>query len=281
MKNRHFVSSICLMVAVIFLMFVAIHPAMAAEAFNKELDCPTCSGETENLTLVPGPESVNVPKFWEFYWSQFHRFTEKDNGTSAEISPGRLFIIRLREDPTTGYSWNASVSDGLEILSTYYRVDEHPNGMIGVGGNRTWILSANNTRNQAFTAVLKQPWMPVTGNEPTYRLDFGILTFTNNDNGTTTEISPGTRFAVQLRVNPTTGDSWNASVSDGLEILSTYYRVDEHPEDMVGVGGNRTWILSAKGTGNQTFAAVNKPAWMPGTGNVYLLGIRILSPRTG
>ncbi|MDP3564642.1 MAG: protease inhibitor I42 family protein, partial [Methanoregula sp.] len=185
--------------------------------------------------------------------------------------------IRLGENPTSGYLWDASWSPGLRELFSYYQEDEHPEGMVGVGGNRTWILWANNTRNQTFTAVLKQPWMPVTGNEPTYRLDFGILTFTSNDNGTTTEISPETRFAVQLRENPTTGYSWNASVSDGLEILSTYYRVDEHPKGMIGVGGNRTWILSAKGTGNQTFAAVNEPAWMPGTGNEYLLGIRILS----
>ncbi|MDP3564346.1 MAG: hypothetical protein Q8R70_07620, partial [Methanoregula sp.] len=66
MKNRHFVSSICLVVAVIFLMSVAIHPAMAAEAFNKELDCPTCSGETEDLASIPGFESIEVPNLLEF-----------------------------------------------------------------------------------------------------------------------------------------------------------------------------------------------------------------------
>lgn len=281
MKNWHFVSSICLMVAVIFLMSVAIHPAMAGEAFNKELDCPTCSEETEDLASIPGFDGIQVPNFLESSNCLFHLFTEKDNGTTSEISPRRLFIIRLRENPTTGYSWNASWSPGLSKLFSYYQEDKHPEGMVGVGGTSTWIMWANNTRNQTFTAVLEKPGMPATGNEPMYRLDFGILTFSNNDNGTTTEINPGTRFAVQLRVNPTTGDSWNASVSDGLEILSTYYRVDKHPEGMIGVGGNRTWILSAKGTGNQTFAAVNKPAWMPGTGNKYTLGIHILSPRTG
>jgi hypothetical protein len=42
-----------------FLMSVSIHPAMAADAINKELDCPTCG--TDDLSSIPGFEGKNIP----------------------------------------------------------------------------------------------------------------------------------------------------------------------------------------------------------------------------
>jgi predicted secreted protein len=46
---------------------------------------------------------------------------------------------------------------------------------------------------------------------------------------------------------------------------------------MVGVGGTRTWVILASGTGNQTFSATYLRSWEPVTGNEtgYALGIRI------
>lgn len=61
MKHRYFLSSICLAVAVMFLMSVSVHPAMAADAINKELDCPTCSGAMNDLSSIPGFEGKKIP----------------------------------------------------------------------------------------------------------------------------------------------------------------------------------------------------------------------------
>ena len=103
-------------------------------------------------------------------------FTEKDNGTTADIAANTRFAVQLGENPTTGFSWNASTSPGLTILSSDYQENKHPEGMVGVGGTRTWILEASGNGNQTFDAVYRRSWEPVTGNETAYTLGIRIVT---------------------------------------------------------------------------------------------------------
>jgi inhibitor of cysteine peptidase len=103
-------------------------------------------------------------------------FTEKDNGTTGEIAAGTRFAVQLEENPTTGYSWNASTSSGLTVLSSEYQENQHAEGMTGVGGVHTWILQASGSGNQTFSAVYKRPWETATGNETGYTLTIRIDT---------------------------------------------------------------------------------------------------------
>ena len=48
------------MVAVMFVMSVSVHPAMAYDAISKELDCPTCGGMND-LSSIPGFEGKKIP----------------------------------------------------------------------------------------------------------------------------------------------------------------------------------------------------------------------------
>jgi len=102
-------------------------------------------------------------------------FTDKDNGTTAEIAAHAKFAVRLGENPTTGYSWNASTGSGLTILSSDYQENKHPEGMVGVGGTRTWVLQATGSGDQMFAAVYQRPWEAVTGNESAYSLTIRIV----------------------------------------------------------------------------------------------------------
>jgi putative hemolysin/predicted secreted protein len=94
-----------------------------------------------------------------------------------------------------------------------------------------------------------------------------MVTLTDAENGKTTDIAQGTRFAVQLKENPTTGFEWNATVTSGLAIESSDYQMDKAAEGMVGVGGTRTWVIVAKDVGTQKFSAVYRRSWEPVTGN--------------
>ncbi len=49
------------MVAILFILSVSVHPAMAAEAINKKLDCPTCSNGTDEFSSIPGLENTTIP----------------------------------------------------------------------------------------------------------------------------------------------------------------------------------------------------------------------------
>jgi predicted secreted protein len=102
-------------------------------------------------------------------------FTDKDNGTTADVTANTKFAVQLKENPTTGYAWNASTGSGLTILSSDYQEDKHAEGMVGVGGTHTWILQATGSGDQMFTAVYRRPWEAVTGNESAYTLTVHIV----------------------------------------------------------------------------------------------------------
>jgi hypothetical protein len=49
------------MVAVLFILSVSVHPAMAAQAINEEINCPTCSGGIDDISSIPGLENTTIP----------------------------------------------------------------------------------------------------------------------------------------------------------------------------------------------------------------------------
>ncbi|MFA4876553.1 MAG: protease inhibitor I42 family protein [Methanoregula sp.] len=105
-----------------------------------------------------------------------------------------------------------------------------------------------------------------------------MVTFTQADNGKTSNVSEGSRFAVQLAENPTTGFMWNATVSPGLVIQSSDFSQDAASKGLTGAGGIRTWIILAKDTGSQKFSATYMRSWEPVTGNetAYSVNIQVV-----
>jgi len=97
-------------------------------------------------------------------------FTQADNNTTKQVAAGSQFAVQLASNPTTGFDWNASVSQGLVITNESYKQNANPGNMVGVGGNQMWIVKANAAGKQTFSAIYKQPWMPTTGNETAFVL---------------------------------------------------------------------------------------------------------------
>jgi len=92
-----------------------------------------------------------------------------DNGKTITLSEGSTFKIILNENPSTGYSWNTTVSSGLLVETSDYVRGGKP-GLMGAGGTHEWAIKAIGKGEQQFTAVYKRPWEPVTGNETAYTL---------------------------------------------------------------------------------------------------------------
>src|SRR5271157_899718 len=120
--------------------------------------------------------STPVPASTTQESKQMVTYTEKDNGTTADIAANTRIAVQLEENPTTGYSWNATPSSGLTVLSSDYQEDKHPEGMVGAGGTHTWVLQATGSGNQTFSAIYKRPWEATTGNETGYTLAIRIVT---------------------------------------------------------------------------------------------------------
>ncbi len=95
-------------------------------------------------------------------------YNESANGTTVNLPLGTSFIVELQENPTTGYSWDVMVTDGLEITNDTYLPPE--SGLIGAGGSHVWDVMTVQTGLQEFSGIYMRPFENVTGNETTYVL---------------------------------------------------------------------------------------------------------------
>lgn len=88
------------------------------------------------------------------------------NATTLSLDNGTVFTVRLDENPSTGYSWNATTTAGLKVLnSTYISGGNMP----GAGGVHEWKIQATSTGAQKFNAAYERSW-EVVGNETQYQL---------------------------------------------------------------------------------------------------------------
>jgi inhibitor of cysteine peptidase len=132
-----------------------------------------CTQQTATPTPVPTavttqPSSVTTTMT---DGKKMFTFTEADNGKSGNITQDTRFAIVLAENPSTGFMWNATLSPGLELQSSDYRQKDASGGMVGAGGERTWVIVAKDTGNQKFSAIYRRSWENVSGNETTYTVN--------------------------------------------------------------------------------------------------------------
>ena len=106
-------------------------------------------------------------------------FTGDDNGKTFTVSKGQVVMIRLDENPTTGFMWEPTVSPGISIIGNSYKTsgnNRFASGraiMTGSGGVLTWTLEMTSTGDQQFSADYKRSWMP--GVEETYTIYFTVV----------------------------------------------------------------------------------------------------------
>lgn len=91
---------------------------------------------------------------------------QMDKQPPISLPVGSTTNVSLKENPTTGYSWNVSVTTGLAIVNDSYTSGE--TRLAGAGGEHSWILKGTETGNQTFTAVYRRPWETPSQDDITY-----------------------------------------------------------------------------------------------------------------
>lgn len=123
---------------------------------------------TDNIIEEPFPEAGRNPSF-----------TEADNGTTATFGNGTVFYLKLSENPTTGYSWELELSQGLSLLSDEYIQDEPPEGveqpLVGAGGAHLWEIKADAKGSQQVKGIYKRSWEEETGKEDNFTLNIEVV----------------------------------------------------------------------------------------------------------
>jgi inhibitor of cysteine peptidase len=103
--------------------------------------------------------------------------TEANSGTTINLENEETFYLRLKENPTTGYSWQLNLSQGLSLISDEYYPPESKEGersLVGAGGVHLWEIKAAAEGSQQVTGIYKQSWENETGTEDNFTLNVEV-----------------------------------------------------------------------------------------------------------
>jgi inhibitor of cysteine peptidase len=105
--------------------------------------------------------------------------TENDDGKTIHIKKGESFCLRLKENPSTGYSWQLSLSKGLSLLNTEYRPPDSSKSsqrlVVGAAGLHSWKIKAIAKGSQQVKGIYRRSWETETGSEQTFKLDVKVI----------------------------------------------------------------------------------------------------------
>lgn len=85
---------------------------------------------------------------------------QRDRGKTFAARQGDLVVIRIEENPTTGYRWEICMVEQqvLEILDSDYLIA--PGGRIGGGGTRIFRFRAKSPGISPVQLRLRRAWEP-------------------------------------------------------------------------------------------------------------------------
>ena len=103
---------------------------------------------------------------------------ETDSGKIIRLKNGENFTLNLKENPTTGYSWQLNLSKGLSILSneyTEYKLPGEKEVTPGRGGTHSWLIQATAPGSQQVNGIYKRSWENTTGTEENFTLTVEVV----------------------------------------------------------------------------------------------------------
>jgi inhibitor of cysteine peptidase len=215
-------------------------------------------------------------------------FDQTNNGETYTVPLDGEVQLRLPENPSTGYSWNIALPSGLVIMNDSYVPNATSDQVVGSGGIHTWFLKAVLPGTQTIHGVYARPWESTpTGGEfqltllvqescendtcgpsapPRYHV------YTGEDHGKQVNEALGEEFNIRLEENPSTGYSWNFSISEGLQMVKDEFIASETGGMVVGAGGIRSIHLQTVKAGEQTVSGEYRRPWMT-TGTVTYINL--------
>jgi inhibitor of cysteine peptidase len=90
------------------------------------------------------------------------------NGEIVTIPMGDRVLVRLSENPTTGYTWNVTAARGITVISDAYTAPD--SSLKGAAGYHEWLLSPQTVDTYIFKTVYLRPWVGATATDDTFSL---------------------------------------------------------------------------------------------------------------
>ena len=76
----------------------------------------------------------------------------------GEAPVPQTVTLQFDSNPTTGYSWQVEQSEDLFDISSDYTENAHEEGMAGVGGKETFVLTPKAAGTTEVTFSYVRPW---------------------------------------------------------------------------------------------------------------------------
>jgi predicted secreted protein len=83
--------------------------------------------------------------------------TSKDNLATIDVSKGDTIVLKLDENPSTGYHWEMEFSGGLKVTSNEYKQRSGTQNLVGAGGTHTWTIDVTESGTQAIIGMYLAP----------------------------------------------------------------------------------------------------------------------------
>jgi inhibitor of cysteine peptidase len=102
-------------------------------------------------------------------------YTGYDSGKTITVKKGEVFRVKLAENPSTGYAWEMTTSDGLKRISDRYVANDVAGRIAGAGGVRTWDIRAMEEGSQKLYGTYRRPWEPARSSDETFELKINVI----------------------------------------------------------------------------------------------------------
>lgn len=97
--------------------------------------------------------------------------TDANNGGRVNASPQDVIVVRLPENPTTGYRWGVDSLGSLRLVDDAFVV---ASGAPGAGGKRVLRFAAVTPGTTALVLALRRMWEAGTGVQGSFQLTVDV-----------------------------------------------------------------------------------------------------------
>jgi len=92
-------------------------------------------------------------------------------GTTVDAAVGDTIVVSLEANPTTGYTWELTAGDTIEVVSSKYVADPNPDELSGAGGTQIVTLKVTKAGTSDLTGMYRQQWnSPSPGAQPDFSM---------------------------------------------------------------------------------------------------------------
>ena len=100
--------------------------------------------------------------------------TEADKDTAIDVAQGSEVVIRLAENPTTGYVWALAQPDDTVLPLQSSDFSPTPGAAVGAGGTRTFTFTANQPGTAHLQLKLWREWQGDPSTIERYDVDIQV-----------------------------------------------------------------------------------------------------------